>query len=372
VDHGKGTTAFATGARSGIARTPVVETLAQLKRAARNALDGLLQRRGLAIVATRYLYDWQLAPVTQPSHKVSELPDGAETYLRSDNPALVDLQHRYAQFDSGVTAPIIWNPGFLKPEDLLYFRGDNPYVWQLRGPNMNPQGYALAYYHARSVDALDLLDKLHEDELFGVFTFDVDGRRVSRDLLDSVAEINFLERHLHVSARPGFRVLDIGAGYGRLAHRMVTGLSSVSEYLCTDGVAASTFICEYYLQTRGASPRAVVVPLDHVRETLGHHPVDLAVNIHSFSECSLAAIAWWMETVSRARVKYLMMVPNSLNNGGARLLTNDLHDFQPVVERHGYKLVAKDPKYGDPVVQQYAICPTYHYLFERSSNTEWQ
>jgi hypothetical protein len=36
------------------------------------------------------------------------------------------------------------------------------------------------------------------------------------------------------------------------------------------------------------------------------------------------------------------------------------------VERHGYKLVAKEPKYRDPVVQQYAIGPTYYYLFELS------
>jgi SAM-dependent methyltransferase len=231
---------------------------------------------------------------------------------------------------------------------------------------MNPAGYALAYYHARTVDTLDLLGKLEEDELFGIFTLEVDGRRISRDLLDSVAEITFLERHLQLSERPEFRVLDIGAGYGRLAHRMVEGVSSAREYLCTDGVAASTFICGYYLTMRGAAPRAVVVPVDRVRDTLELHPVDLAVNIHSFSECSLAAITWWMELVRHARVKHLMIVPNSLNNGGTRLLTNQLDDFEPIVERHGYKLVAKEPKYRDPVVQQYAIGPTYYYLFELS------
>jgi hypothetical protein len=343
---------------------PITRKLSSVKRAVRNALDALLRTRGLAIVATRYLHEWQLAPVLQPIHRVSQLPADARAYLRSDNPVLVDLQNRYERLDSAVTTPAIWSAGFLKPEDLLYFRGDNPYVWQLRGQNMNPPGYALAYYHARAVDTLDLLGKLEEDELFGIFTFEVDGRRVSRDLLDSVAEINFLERHLQLSARLKFRVLDIGAGYGRLAHRMVEGLPNLREYLCTDAVAASTFVCEYYLQTRGVAPRALVVPVDQLSDTLGLRPVDLAVNIHSFSECSLPAISWWMELVSRARVKYLMIVPNSLNNGGTRLLTNELQDFQPVVARHGYRLVAKDPKYCDPLVQQYAICPTYYYLFE--------
>jgi hypothetical protein len=59
-----------------------------------------------------------------------------------------------------------------------------------------------------------------------------------------------------------------------------------------------------------------------------------------------------------------MIVPNANNHGGELLLTNDGKDFGEVIEKHGYTLVAKDPKYRDPVVQEYAINPTYHYLFE--------
>lgn len=59
-----------------------------------------------------------------------------------------------------------------------------------------------------------------------------------------------------------------------------------------------------------------------------------------------------------------MIVPNSGKHGGELLLTNDGKDFGEVIEKHGYKLVAKEPKYRDPVVQKYAINPTYHYLFE--------
>ncbi len=38
----------------------------------------------------------------------------------------------------------------------------------------------------------------------------------------------------------------------------------------------------------------------------------------------------------------------------------------PYIEKHGYKLLIKEPKYGDIVVQKYAMNPTYHYLFELS------
>ena len=59
-----------------------------------------------------------------------------------------------------------------------------------------------------------------------------------------------------------------------------------------------------------------------------------------------------------------MIVPNGGDHGGERLLTNDGRDFGGVIEEHGYKLIAKDPKFADPVVQRYAINPTCHYLFE--------
>jgi 2-polyprenyl-3-methyl-5-hydroxy-6-metoxy-1,4-benzoquinol methylase len=63
---------------------------------------------------------------------------------------------------------------------------------------------------------------LEEDDDFGAEVFDFHGKVVSRDLLDSIIEINFLDRHLGFSSRRAVNVLDIGAGYGRLAHRMAT------------------------------------------------------------------------------------------------------------------------------------------------------
>ena len=87
----------------------------------------------------------------------------------------------------------------------------------------------------------ELGDKLVEDDYFGNITFDIDGKLVSRDLLDSLVEIYFLDRHLGLaSAAPGLTVLDIGAGYGRLAHRILSALPSATRYLCSDAIAEST------------------------------------------------------------------------------------------------------------------------------------
>jgi hypothetical protein len=41
--------------------------------------------------------------------------------------------------------------------------------------------------------------------------------------------------------------------------------------------------------------------------------------------------------------------------------------MKKIIDAHGYELIAKEPKYLDPVVQEYAANPTYHYLFQLRS-----
>jgi hypothetical protein len=332
----------------------------------KEAIRGVLRRRGLELIPAVNLYEWQLKPATGLVYNASsELPDGARDYLRGDHPRLLELERRYSACDPAVTTPYVWREGFVRDEDVAFFRGDNAYVWQVRGDNMNRIGYIAAFYYLHSIDKLHLLDRLTEDDAFGNFTFEIGNRAVSRDLLDSLLELYFLDRHLNLAGRTGFNILDIGAGYGRLAHRATQSFPGIANYFCTDAIARSTFISEYYLRYR-QSDRAKVIPLDEIDRTLATTKVDLAVNIHSFSECSTEAIRWWIALLARRGVKHLMIVPNSSNCGGALLQTNDLRNFQPVVEEFGYRLMAKDPKYGDPAIQEFAIGPTYYYLFELS------
>lgn len=334
-----------------------------LKRWVKHQADDLLRRYGFEIVPTEILYEWQRIVVDKPCRRNCSLSDEALGYLKPDNPKLVDLQQRYSVFDADATTPLLWNDSHVSAEDIPYFRGDNAWVWQVRGKNTNVLAYAISFYYLKSMDRLGLLDKLIEDENFGNFTFSIAGRQVSRDLLDSIVEIYFLDRHLGIGSRGGFRVLDVGAGYGRLAHRMVSGLSGVERYYCTDAVAVSTFVSDYYLRFRGVD-RAVAVPLDEIEATLCGHPVDLAINIHSFSECRMQAIEWWIRLLSRQRVKHLMIVPNWSTGRGERLLTNDGQDFLPLLEQYGYRTVVKEPKYLDPVVQEFGLQPSWHHLLE--------
>ena len=157
----------------------------------------------------------------EPRFKESTLPAGAQSYLSRDNPRFRELEQKYASLHHPVMDHSRWRREFVESDevDFQYFRGDT-YVWQYRNLNFEVT-YLVTANYIRSIDELGLIKTLEEDNLFGAYTFCVDGVTVSRDLLDSIAEIYFLNRTLGISKRQNLRILDIGAGYGRLAHRLV-------------------------------------------------------------------------------------------------------------------------------------------------------
>jgi putative sugar O-methyltransferase len=213
------------------------------------------------------------------------------------------------------------------------------------------------------------MDRLAEDDLFGAYVTELGGDRlVSRDLLDSIAEIYFLLDTVGTARLAGARVLDIGAGYGRLAHRLATAVAEISAVYCVDAIPEATFVSEYYLRFRGVGTKVAVVPLDEIETRLEQERIDVAVNIHSFSECTAAAVEWWIRLLVKHDVKWLMIAPNPGRNREARLLTTESDgshpDFQGIIESAGYRLVERRPKYPDPAVQKYGPFPTFHHLFE--------
>ncbi len=67
--------------------------------------------------------------------------------------------------------------------------------------------------YVASRDHAGVLGRLHEDGLFGAWTYEFPGRvPVSRDLLESANELLFLDRVLGVTDATTLRIVDIGAG----------------------------------------------------------------------------------------------------------------------------------------------------------------
>jgi hypothetical protein len=333
-----------------------------MKRLLRRLNDAFAERLGICAVRTRRLYPWQRIAGAAGTAGASVLPEDARLRLHWDNPELLRLAARYDAFDPLVTRPAAWTADRLGRDDLLHFRGDNAFVWQVRGLNQNPLAYALCYYHFMATDREGLLARLDEDDLFGVHLFELDGRRVSRDLIDSAREIQFLQRHLGLGAKPA-TLLDIGAGYGRLAWRIDQAFGGTVRTFATDAFAPSTFVCDYYLRFRGAKG-AASLPLDEVDALLAREPIDLAVNVHSFSECTADAVDWWVARLSRHKVRHLFVVPNGGDAGGRVCQGHTGASIEPIFERHGYRPVAREPRYSDPFVQAHGIDPIWLHLFE--------
>jgi SAM-dependent methyltransferase len=296
------------------------------------------------------------------------LPDGADRDLSSESPRLQELRANYDALDLPVLDHSRWEEervdAFL---DLRYFRGETLITWHYRElRRITELKYFVFLQYVAERDALGLLDRLDEDGAFGCWTFEYPGRGpVSRDLLQSVNEISFLERELGLAARNGLSVLDVGAGYGRLAHRMADALPNLEDYCCVDAVPQSTFLSEYYLRFRGCAPPARVVALDWVEE-LRPGAFDLAININSWSECTHAAVAWWVDQLVRLEVPRLLVVPNEPRELLALEADGSRPDFRPLLEAAGYRLATCEPVLDDPAVAKLVAVTDHFHLFTRA------
>ncbi len=297
------------------------------------------------------------------------LPQHAEIYLNHHNPRLHELRERYAKTQLPMTVHTLWNEKYLRTDlDLRYFRGDNAYVWQFRniGEHARLKYYLFAEYVAAR-DARGLLHHLGEDGQFGCWTFRYEGWPVvSRDLLDSINEIYFLDRHWSLFDRPDSSVLDIGAGYGRLAYRMLRCVPALKSYYCVDAVPESTFLCEFYLGYRNCLDRAVVVPLDELTPTLGKARIDLAVNVHSFSEMSYAVVEGWLRLLKELRVNHLFIVSDDEQQLLSVEADKSRRDCLPLLEATGFRLKASEPVFSDASVRDLVGVRDYFLLFERN------
>jgi putative sugar O-methyltransferase len=300
------------------------------------------------------------------ANTAAPLPAGAAQELVHDNPRLLELRRRYQAVEGPLSQHAFWTDEYRQIDlDLTYFRGDNAYVWQQRQMGDLRLKLFLYLQYLEQLDDRRLLRKLGEDDAFGCWTYDyVDHPRVSRDLLDSVNELYFLQRTWNLFDRSGFRVLDIGAGYGRLAHRMTAGVPALDHYYCVDAVPESTFLCEYYLRYRGVDPaKATVVPLDELeRLPVG---IDLAVNVHSFSEMSMAAIDEWLRLLVRLEVSSLLVVPNDPDD----VLSMEADGTRLPAEGHirdaGFDRVTREPIFLEPNLPELLGVGDKYFFYQR-------
>jgi len=289
-----------------------------------------------------------------------DLPEGAAERLRPDHPRIAELGSAYA--DHPASDLSVWSDHRLKGQiDLRYFRGDTQYLYQDRGTS--ELAYRLSYDVARSSDSLGLFDRVNEDGSFGAIAFEIEGVAVSRDLIDSVLELNYLSEMLGAGSLDDINLLDIGAGYGRLPHRLLQAFPGATAS-ATDAVPISTFLCEYFLSEHLGLSNASVVPLHKFSEHLESQSFDVAVNIHSWPETTTNSVHWWLQQLADHDVNRILII-----HGSETLFTRSHQlseePFEPLLERFGYRRVDLRPKYSDPLAQRLGAFPAFYHFFER-------
>jgi putative sugar O-methyltransferase len=298
-------------------------------------------------------------------YRTPEARIGLETPMPT-GPQIVDmgeferLWHEYKLHPLDALSSSIWHQGTefsatLKDINLTRFRADNAYVWQTRGASV--ADFALSALWAERSDSFGLLTRTQESGAFGVECLRIDDRLWSRDLIDSILEITFLMENLPSGTLDAMNVVDIGAGYGRLLSRLADVTGS-PQLFGVDGVALSTSICRAYIRYMRVDSRVSVLSLREADELDAE--IDLAINIHSFSEMSLEAVCWWLDWLVDRGTRYLFLVPN---RPGPSL--NDGTDLASAISQRGFVLKAERLKYEDPLIGEHALYQAHYYLFAR-------
>jgi hypothetical protein len=268
-----------------------------------------------------------------------------------------DLKILYKQFykeNNFNISPTVWDceTNYIKQSFDMNFRGENAYVWQCQlGDDENI--YIEYYKKIKQIDKENLLSRTKEDGSYGCICFEVDNIKISRDLLDSILEIYYLK-----SVFPNLEkmnLLEIGAGYGRLCKRYLDCFPE-STYCITDAIAESTYLSKIYL---GKDHADKVINLFDIENVLKDLKIDIAINIHSFPECNIHDIEWWVKLLHDNNVKYIFYIPNNPNSNPVYMPTNNGYSILDIYNKYGY--ILKDYKnfFNELDIKYSYICPFF-------------
>lgn len=249
-----------------------------------------------------------------------------------------------------------WSSELTSSINLRTFRGHGPYLWQL-GVTANTLSRSFDALPSQSQVYASLLD---EDGTFGAVCHQVGSAILSRDLLDSASELAYLAEMAPTS---NARAVDIGAGYGRLAHRASALLPAI-EWLCVDAVDASTKVCRFYLDHRRCTG-VEVASAASAQRAVAQFSAELAVAAHSLPEMPLSAVIGWLTLLRESGCEFLYVVADLDKGLTSWEMDWSRVDLLPVIESVGFELVDSRPKYLS--TEQGLLYPDIYYLFKGQS-----
>jgi putative sugar O-methyltransferase len=185
--------------------------------------------------------------------------------------------------------------------DLTGFKSDrrnfNISLWD---PTANGVRYlkTLVYDLAADLDADGWLklERIRNREVGDPLTVRYRGEAVCLDYLQAVRELDFIERQVRLD---GAEVLEIGAGYGRTCHAMLSN-HDLARYRIIDLPNTLRLSTAYLgrVLTEEQFAKIEFVPVDHVG-ALEPAVFDLCVNIHSFTEMLPETVRDYLDLIDR-------------------------------------------------------------------------
>ena len=185
--------------------------------------------------------------------------------------------------------------------DLTNFKSDkrnyNLAVWD---PATNGVRYlkALLFHLAMdlSADEWAKIKRIPRREVGNPVTVRCLGETVCIDYLQTAIELGFFERHVDLD---GAAVLEIGAGYGRSCHAMLSNYD-ISRYCIVDLPNTLSLSRRYLREVLDDAQFAKIrfVQVDDVGDALESMRFDLCVNIHSFEEMNPETVRAYLDLIA--------------------------------------------------------------------------
>ncbi|WP_432840318.1 putative sugar O-methyltransferase [Dactylosporangium sp. CA-092794] len=186
--------------------------------------------------------------------------------------------------------------------DLTNFKSDQRnYNISLWNPTANGIRYlkTLLYSLALNLGPLEWakLSRINGRELGDPLTVRHRGEELCMDYLQAVLELGFIERHVELA---GSRVLEIGAGYGRTCHTLLSN-HDVAEYCIVDLTNTLRLSRSYLGKVLDGTQFAKLrfVDVEDIAELSGAAPFDLCINIHSFTEMTPSTVRAYLDLIDR-------------------------------------------------------------------------
>lgn len=173
--------------------------------------------------------------------------------------------------------------------DLSNFKsGEANFKLALWNPGTNGVRYLKALIYnlcaSLSTENWNKLSRIHNREVGNPIAVRYNGELVCMDYLQSVYELEFIEKNIDLD---GLSVLEIGAGYGRTCHAIMSN-HEVTAYYIID-LENSLNIASEYLRVvldQQQFKKLHFVSNEDVDEKLKTTAFDLGINIDSFAEMS--------------------------------------------------------------------------------------